>query len=483
MGGFEDSNNDDNSNNNASSSSSSSLHVAVLAFPFGTHAGPLLSLVEKIADSAPNVTFSFFSTARSIDKVFSNKRIPNVRPRIVHDGLPKGFRPSSPMEPINLFLKETPENYRRAMEEAVEEENGKKITCLVSDAFYWFCADMAEEMQAKWIPVWTSGPHSLLAHLSTDILRWRLSWNGGKKDRTLNFIPGLSDANFSDLPREIASEEEMEAPFAAMMHKMSQMLPRATALAINSFDAVFPTIVKELESKFKLLLLVGPFPITTKPKPPLRVRVKITAENPDSDPISPDSTGCLKWLDQQEDASVAYISFGSFMTPPPHELAALADAIEESGFPFIWSFRGDPETELPFAFLKRTKNKGKVVPWAPQSHILKHRAVGVFVTHCGWNSIMESVVGGVPMICRPFFGDQMLNTRMLEKAWGIGVGVESGEFTRKGTLKVLEMVLASEKGNVMRQKVVELQYSAMEADKPYGNSTQNFKTLIDLVTK
>lgn len=170
------------------------------------------------------------------------------------------------------------------------------------------------------------------------------------------------------------------------------------------------------------------------------------------------------------------------ITPPPHELAALSEALEECEYPFIWSLRGNPEKQLPKGFSERTRTKGKVVPWAPQMQILKHGAVGVFVTHCGWNSIMESFVGGVPMICRPFFGDQKLNTRMLETVWEVGMGVENGVFTKNGMVKALNIVLASEDGRVMRRKMREFQGSAMQADAPWGTSRQNFRTLVEIVT-
>lgn len=79
------------------------------------------------------------------------------------------------------------------------------------------------------------------------------------------------------------------------------------------------------------------------------------------------------------------------------------------------------------------------MPWAPQVDILKHKAIGVLITHCGWNSMLESIVGGVPMICRPFFGDHRLNGRMIESVWEIGVNVEDGKFTKDGLMKRLDL--------------------------------------------
>ena len=163
----------------------------------------------------------------------------------------------------------------------------------------------------------------------------------GDPDQIIDFLPGFSALKASQLPEGVI--DDTEQPFSAMLHKMGLMLPRATAVAINSFVALEHLIVNELESKFQRLLNVGPFILTT------------------SQPNIPDEQRCLEWLDKHENASVVYISFGSVISPPPYELFALAEALEESGFPFIWSFRGNLEKQLPNGFLERTRTKGKVV--------------------------------------------------------------------------------------------------------------------------
>jgi hypothetical protein len=162
------------------------LHVAVLAFPFGTHAGPLLSLARRIAAEAHKVTFSFLCTNKTNAALFSGSNdydefLPNIKHYDVHDGLPEGYVPSGhPLEPIFIFIKAMPENYKSVMDKAVAE-TGKNITCLVTDAFYWFGADLAKEMHAKWVPLWTAGPHSLLTHVFTDLIREKIGSKEGTK--------------------------------------------------------------------------------------------------------------------------------------------------------------------------------------------------------------------------------------------------------------------------------------------------------------
>ncbi|KAF9615917.1 hypothetical protein IFM89_027163 [Coptis chinensis] len=196
-----------------------------------------------------------------------------------------------------------------------------------------------------------------------------------------------------------------------------------------------------------------------------------------------DPYGCLPWLDSQKSASVAYVSFGTSATPPPHELAALAEGLEASGIPFLWSLKDRVKVHLPEGFLERTSKRGKVVPWTPQWKVLDHSAVGVNVTHCGWNSVLESIMGGVPIIFRPFFGDHMLIGRFVSDIWEIGVNAGDGVFSKQGTLDALEIILCKEKGKKMRQKVEALKQIARRAVGPEGSTTKNFNTLLEIVTR
>ncbi|XP_050367246.1 anthocyanidin 3-O-glucosyltransferase 7-like [Argentina anserina] len=440
-------------------------HVAALAFPFGTHAGPLLSLVLRLAAAAPDTIFSFITTSKANSSLFSPtskaSSFLNVKAYDVSDGMPEGFVPSGhPEQLIGFFLKAALANFRITMKEA-EASSGLKIGCLVTDAFFWFAGDMAEEMKLPWVPLWTAGSRSLLVHTATDLIRQRVLGTGGK---TLEFLPGFSKLEVGDLPEGVVSGN-LESPISSLLHKMGQELPKAAAVAINSFEEAEPDVVNELKSRFKKFLNIGPFNLTSPPPPLLK-----------------DESGCLEWLDKQKPASVVYISFGSVVRPPPNELAAFAEALVESDFPFIWSFRGNPDEVLCSAADKSRLN-GKIVSWAPQVQILEHTAIGVFVTHCGWNSILESIAGGVPMIGRPFFGDQNLNMKTMEAVWGIGVGIEGGILTKQGAIKAFELILRGKAGNEMREKIKVLKSLARSAVEGEGSSSKAFNTLVDIVTK
>ncbi|KAL2455802.1 UDP-glycosyltransferase 78D2 [Abeliophyllum distichum] len=443
-------------------------HIGVLAFPFGTHAAPLLTLVRRLAtdSSSRGITFSFFNTAKSNSAIFSGQEFDNIKVYDVWDGTHEGeaFTGGNILEAMQLFLSATPGNFEKVMKEA-EVESGMKISCLLSDAFLWFTCDLAEGRGIPWVSFWTAASCSLSAHMYTDQI-WSLMRSTGAaktEEKTLSFVPGMTSAHLSDLPGEILSNN-LESPLTLMIYKMVQKLPKSTAVVVNSFEEIDPIITNDLKSKFQNFLNIGPS-ILSSP----------TLSNGDS------GQECLLWLEKQRHASVIYISFGTVTTPQPTEMAALAEALETSEFPFLWSLRDNAMKLLPEGFLERTSKFGMIVSWAPQLKVLENPSVGAFITHCGWNSILESISYGVPMICRPFFGDQNLNSKMVEDVWKIGVRLEGGVFTKNGTIEALHSIMLNETGKAIRENINKLKQKAQNAVKFDGTSTKNFKALLELI--
>uniref|UniRef100_A0A453A7S1 Uncharacterized protein n=1 Tax=Aegilops tauschii subsp. strangulata TaxID=200361 RepID=A0A453A7S1_AEGTS len=143
-----------------------------------------------------------------------------------------------------------------------------------------------------------------------------------------------------------------------------------------------------------------------------------------------------EWLDAMCTGSVVYASFGSLVRVLHEQLYEVGHGLEDSGRPFLWVVKesevaASPEVlEWLPALEARTAGRGLVVRgWAPQLAILSHRAVGAFVTHCGWNSLLESVAHGVPVVTWPHLADQFLNERLAVDVLGVGVP-EYGERAR-----------------------------------------------------
>ncbi|KAJ8747349.1 hypothetical protein K2173_012929 [Erythroxylum novogranatense] len=140
----------------------------------------------------------------------------------------------------------------------------------------------------------------------------------------------------------------------------------------------------------------------------------------------------IAWLNKQEPRSVVYVSFGSIAAISEANFLEIAWGPANSRHPFLWVVRsgfvrGNKWLEkLPDRFLEDLNGRGHIVKWAPQLEVLTHPAVAVFWTHSGWNSTLESIYEGVPMMCTPCSGDQKVNARYVSDVWGVGVQVENG---------------------------------------------------------
>ncbi|EHA8592176.1 putative UDP-glycosyltransferase 92A1 [Cocos nucifera] len=161
---------------------------------------------------------------------------------------------------------------------------------------------------------------------------------------------------------------------------------------------------------------------------------------PSSNHIS-DGDSWMKFLDSNPPASVLYVSFGSQRTIPASLMMELALGLEAGGKPFIWVIRPPSEIEdgeddrivwLPEGFEERITEKKQGFlehGWAPQPAILSHTSNGAFLSHCGWNSVLESLSRGVPIIGWPLLGDQLFNSEMMEKEMGVCVEIARGRGT------------------------------------------------------
>ncbi|PRQ46040.1 putative UDP-glucuronosyl/UDP-glucosyltransferase [Rosa chinensis] len=121
----------------------------------------------------------------------------------------------------------------------------------------------------------------------------------------------------------------------------------------------------------------------------------------------------MKWLDSKEAGSVVYVSFGSLANLKKEKMEELAWGLNNSNYHFLWVIKESEKEKLPINFFEEISEKGLVVSWCSQLQVLAHKAVGCFVTHCGWNSILEALSLGVPMVAVPQWADQTTNANTL----------------------------------------------------------------------
>ncbi|KDP28511.1 hypothetical protein JCGZ_14282 [Jatropha curcas] len=212
----------------------------------------------------------------------------------------------------------------------------------------------------------------------------------------------------------------------------------------------------------------------------------------------PEEAEILKWLDDQPHGSVLYVSFGSGGSLSYNQITELALGLEMSDQRFLWVVRSpndgvanatyfsvqsqnDPFDFLPKGFLDRTKGRGLVVSsWAPQAKVLSHGATGGFLTHCGWNSTLESVVNGVPLIAWPLYAEQKMNAVMLTEDIKVALRPkpsENGLIVREEIANTIRSLMEGEEGKKVRNRMKNLKDAASDVLSENGSSTKALSRL------
>ncbi|KAH6772153.1 hypothetical protein C2S52_005065 [Perilla frutescens var. hirtella] len=207
----------------------------------------------------------------------------------------------------------------------------------------------------------------------------------------------------------------------------------------------------------------------------------------------------LEWLDKQEANSVIYVAFGTTISMSDDAITELALGLEQSGVKFLWVLRdadkGDVfddqvrRARLPAGFEERVKGVGMVErEWAPQPQILAHPATGGFMSHCGWNSCIESVTMGVAMAAWPMHSDQPRNAVLITEVLKVGVVVKEWRERRdlleaRNIADVVRRLMASEEGSEIRKRAEELGAAVRRAAQPGGASRLELDSFVQHITR
>nr|UXB92736.1 glycosyltransferase [Helleborus thibetanus] len=263
----------------------------------------------------------------------------------------------------------------------------------------------------------------------------------------------------------------------------------ADGFLVHTFEELEREYVKELvKAKDKKVWCIGPVSLYNKGDLDIAER---------GNKASIDEHDCLTWLDKREPRSVLYVCLGSAVRMSTKQVIELGLGLESTNKQFIWCVKNKTEELEKWLkeeeFEKRVSDRGLIVHgWAPQMLILSHRAVGGFLTHCGWNSTLESVSAGVPMVTWPHFGDQLLNETFIVDILKIGVriGVENpASFEDEDKMEAVvnkedvktaveRLMDEDEDGKTRREKVIKLAEMAKRSMAEGGSSYVNVSLLI-----
>lgn len=258
-----------------------------------------------------------------------------------------------------------------------------------------------------------------------------------------------------------------------VVYSMVEETKKASGLIFNTFKELEEPELAKLHEQFLMpTFTIGPF------------HKYFSAA---SSSLLTQDRSSISWLDSQAPKSVLYVSFGSIAAMDGKNLVEVAWGLANSMQPFLWVVRpglvhGSEWLEkLPNEFLSSVTERSYIVKWAPQQEVLSHPAIGAFWTHSGWNSTVESICEGVPMICSPFFGDQMVNSRHVNDTWKIGIKLEKG--MERGEIEdAIRRLMLKREGQEIRQRVMCLKEKVDLCLNTGGTSYQALDDLINFIS-
>uniref|UniRef100_A0A7N0VF30 Glycosyltransferase n=1 Tax=Kalanchoe fedtschenkoi TaxID=63787 RepID=A0A7N0VF30_KALFE len=468
-------------------------HAVCIPFPLQGHINPMLQLAKLLHHSGFHITF--VNTARNHLRLLNSRPGPSGLPGFRFETVPDELLSASGdvAKDMASLCESTSRNCSVALRSLVAKlqersvalpELAPPVTCVVADGVMTCAAGAAEELGVPLVLQWAIGVGAISAsaHLDTLVDRGLIPLqesqltNGHLERTTVDFIPGMKGIRLKDLPTLLRATS-CDDIFFKFVRQENIGAFKASAVILNTLDALEPDVIEGLRKIYKNVLPVGP------------LHLAITRAIPRSSPLHSigsslwrEEPECLPWLSSKAAASVIYVNYGSLAVMSPQQLIEFAWGLANSGSHFLWIIREDLVTGdaavLPSEFAEEVKERGLLAGWCPQEEVLGHPAVGGFLTHCGWNSTVESLAAGVPMICWPFGADQQTNCWFSCGRWG--VGVEMGADAERGEVeKLVREVMAGDKGKAMRSKAAYWKSLAEDAVSPTGSSTMNFKKLVN----
>ncbi|AES77507.2 putative 7-deoxyloganetin glucosyltransferase [Medicago truncatula] len=449
-------------------------HAVLIPYPLQGHINPLLKLAKLLHLKGFHITFvnTEYNHNRLLKSRGSNSLdgFTDFVFETIQDGLTPMEGNGDVSQDLASLCQSVGKNFIQPFGELLRRIHDSAdaglippVTCLVADFYMPFTIQVAEENA---LPILLFSPASACNFLTTFHFRTIF-------DKGLIPLKGLQNFRLKDLP-DIIRVEDRKDPILEFVIEVGDSLHKASAIIFNTYDELESDVMNALYSVFPSLYTIGPLPSLLNQTS--HNHLASLGSN-----LWKEDTKCLEWLESKGLESVVYVSFGSITVMTQEQLLEFAWGLANSKKPFLWIIRPDLVIGGSFImsseFEKEISDRGLIASWCPQEQVLNHPSIGGFLTHCGWNSTVESVLAGVPMLCWPFYGDQPINCRYICNIWEIGIEIDTN-VKREEVEKLINELMVGDKGKKMRQNVAELKKKAEENTSIGGCSYMNLDKVI-----
>jgi UDP:flavonoid glycosyltransferase YjiC (YdhE family) len=444
-------------------------HFLLMSCAAQGHINPTLQLAKRLIHGGARVTFA--TTVCGLKKIKTFPSLENLSYATFSDGFDDGNPPINDPQHIMFEFKRVGSQTLNNLIINLSNEN-RKVTFLVYTILLPWAADVARDLNI---------PSAFLSIQSTAALAIYQNYFNGHDS--------MYDNVYKNSPP--STIELKGLPPFALMELPSFLLPTSPH---NSVIPTFQEHIQTLEKDPNPRVLLNTFDALEKEAIQAVVNINLIPIGPLVD-LVPSASLCdlfesskdyHHWLNSKPKNSVVYVSFGSLVALQRKEMEEIMHGLVESGRPFLWVIRSSENGGLEIEDTMKNKLKeegqegqGLIVPWCSQVEVLCHDSVGCFVMHCGWNSTMESMVAGVPVVGCPHFSDQIMNAKMVEEVWGSGIKAkvnEEGFVERDEIKKCVEMVMGDEE---IRKNAEKWKSLAGQAVKEGGSSHRHLKVFME----
>ncbi|CAK7338933.1 unnamed protein product [Dovyalis caffra] len=460
-------------------------HFLLISCPFQGHLNPMLQLAKHLIQAgAARVTFS--TTVYGLTQIKTFPSLDGLYFASFSDGFDDGIKLNNNLQDMMSELKRAgPQTLTELLKTLSKECH--PVSFVIYTLILPWAADVARYMSipSAFLYIQSATSLALCHHFFNQHDGVYDLYNSSENEPSSSIqVPGLPPIGTKDIPSFLLpngpySHSTLVLAFRHHIQVLEQD-PNSCVL-LNTFNFLE-------EEPIAAIGKINPIPIG-----PL-IPFAVLDKNHQSDTsygcdLFEKSTEYTQWLNSKPKRSVIYVSFGSIVVLPKNQMEEMLLGLIGTRRPFLWIIRPSDNKDAEFEEMIRKKvneEEGLIVPWCSQMEVLTHESMGCFMMHCGWNSTMESLVAGIPVVGLPQFADQTTNARMIEEVWRNGVRArvnEVGIVEAEEIRRCLEMVMGSGKGGQqIRSNAKKWSGSALDAVKDGGSSHNNLKAFLEKVT-